>query len=148
MEFIITVPHFAVSNSIEKAVFFDDACYLFTVEKKANNYFGKQVVFQENWARGIHLHEQNKSAFEREVRVTFHNFLKAMLLNLVLKTFKFLELSKPGFSFYHERSSRSIQSRVNCILLLFVTVEKGFLQDIYRTFKVLIPYQRVEISVN
>lgn len=53
MAFIITVPHFAVSNSIEKAIFFDGACYLFTVEEKANNYFGKQVVFQETGHEGF-----------------------------------------------------------------------------------------------
>lgn len=92
--------------------------------KESKQLFWEAGSFPRNWARGIHLHEQNKSTFERELRVTSHNFLKAVLLNLVLKSFKFLELSKPRVSFYHEGSSRSIQDRVNCILLLFVTVEK------------------------
>lgn len=66
MEFIITGPHFAGSNSIEKAIYFDDACYLFTVEKKANNYFGKQVVFQETGHKGfIYMSKTNPLLKER-----------------------------------------------------------------------------------
>lgn len=52
MKFIIMVPHFDDSYSIEKAVFSDDAYYLFKIEKKAN-YFGKQVVFRETEHKGF-----------------------------------------------------------------------------------------------
>lgn len=53
MKFIIMMPHFDDSYSIEKAIFFDDAYHLFTTEKKENNYFGKQVVFQETGHEGF-----------------------------------------------------------------------------------------------
>lgn len=47
MTLITTVPHFDDSVFLfnEKAICFDDVYYLFTVEKKENNYFGRQTEF-------------------------------------------------------------------------------------------------------
>lgn len=53
------VPHFDDTYSAEKAIFFDDAYYLFPVEKKENNYFGKQVVFQETGHGFIYISKTN-----------------------------------------------------------------------------------------